>query len=42
MTKREEAMQWWNSLSSLYKIQICDTKGLRIGVVANTNVKLKN
>lgn len=30
-TKRQEAMAWWNSLSSLRKAQYCDTSTQLIG-----------
>jgi hypothetical protein len=33
MTKRKEAMQWWNGLSSLRKTQICDTSTELVGSV---------
>lgn len=33
MSKREEAMQWWNGLSSLRKTQICDTNTELVGRV---------
>ncbi len=33
MSKRKEAMQWWNGLSSLRKTQICDTNTELVGSV---------
>jgi len=33
MSKRKEAMQWWNGLSSLLKTQICDTNTELVGSV---------
>lgn len=33
MTTREQAMQWWNNLTSLRKTQICDTNTELIGSV---------
>jgi len=33
MTKRQEAMEWWNNLSSAYKTQICDTNTELVGSV---------
>ena len=32
MTKRQEAIQWWNRLSSAYKTQICDVNTDLVGV----------
>lgn len=29
--ERQEAMTWWNNLSSLRKTQICDTNTILIG-----------
>jgi hypothetical protein len=31
MIKRQEAMKWWNNLSSTYKTQICDSNEELIG-----------
>lgn len=31
--KRKKAMQWWNSLSSLRKTQLCDTNTEIVGHV---------
>jgi hypothetical protein len=31
MTLREEAMFWWNNLSSLRKTEICDTNTEMVG-----------
>lgn len=33
MNKRQEAMKWWNNLSSAYKTQICDTNTELVGSV---------
>lgn len=33
MNKRQEAMKWWNNLSSGYKTQICDTNTELVGSV---------
>jgi len=31
MTKRQDAMKWWNNLSSSHKKQICDTNTELVG-----------
>ena len=32
-TKRQEAMKWWNSMSSIQKTQLCDTNTELVGSV---------
>ncbi len=33
MNKRQQAMEWWNELSSLYKTQLCDTHTEVLGTI---------